>query len=281
VQALSSYNSESHAVVEPALCALGNDSLGFTASSYFSERGIFARFVWPDWPELLKDELATKVDEFHHEHSELKPVPSGTAAWQAVFRDWRSDSDSVRVIADAFTRRFGDRLRWVESERDARGQITARCRIEGIGKVILHLFWRDSSVVPENSVADADRESFQDSVREVFGWAKSRIRHILDALHEKLSAVYGDRFRGLYVYGSYARPDAGIELPIDSDLDVALILSDFASVHEERERFGDVVYDLSLEHDLVISVIPIREADYKEGKTNFTRVISEYAIPVA
>jgi len=61
---------------------------------------------------------------------------------------------------------------------------------------------------------------------------------------------------------------------------VALILSDFDNVHEERERFGDFIYDLSLEHGLVISVMPILEADFREGRTNFTRVISSYAIPV-
>jgi len=51
-------------------------------------------------------------------------------------------------------------------------------------------------------------------------------------------------------------------------------------MHEERKRFGDFTYDLSLEHGLVISVIPIKEADFREGQTNFTRVISQYAVPV-
>jgi hypothetical protein len=61
---------------------------------------------------------------------------------------------------------------------------------------------------------------------------------------------------------------------------VALILSDFQNLYEERARFGDIVADLSLEHSLVISVVPIAEADFRESRTNFTRVISEYAIPV-
>jgi predicted nucleotidyltransferase len=84
----------------------------------------------------------------------------------------------------------------------------------------------------------------------------------------------------LYVFGSYARPDAGIQLHESSDLDVALILSDFDTVYDERERFGDITYDLSLEHGLVISVVPIKETDFREGQTNFTRVISQYAVPV-
>ena len=102
----------------------------------------------------------------------------------------------------------------------------------------------------------------------------------LDTLNARLQPLYGERFKGLYVFGSYARPDAGIELSIDSDLDVALILSDFDSPFEERERYGDIVADLSLEHSLVISLVPLREADFREGHTNFTRVISAYAVPV-
>jgi predicted nucleotidyltransferase len=92
--------------------------------------------------------------------------------------------------------------------------------------------------------------------------------------------LYGDRFRGLYVFGSYARPDAGIKLPIDSDLDIALVLSDLRDVGEEIDRFGDIRAALSLENDLVISLIPVAEADFRNGRTNFVRAISEYAIPV-
>jgi type I restriction enzyme S subunit len=35
-----------------------------------------------------------------------------------------------------------------------------------------------------------------------------------------LEAIYGDRLRGVYLYGSYARDDAGD----DSDIDVAVVL---------------------------------------------------------
>ena len=118
------------------------------------------------------------------------------------------------------------------------------------------------------------------ATQEVWKWAERRIQAILDALNERLRALYRERFRGLYVFGSYARPDTGIELPEDSDLDVALLLSDFENIYDERARFGDITYDLELEHGLAISVIPIREADFREGRTNFTRVISSYAIPV-
>lgn len=144
----------------------------------------------------------------------------------------------------------------------------------------MDLAWKDSFAPIPPSVSDSDHEALQASFREVFHWAASRIKPVLDRLHDKLKELYGERFRGLYIFGSYARPDAGIELPVDSDLDVALILSEFESPYKEIERFSEITSDLSLEHGPVISLVPIRESDFKEGKTNFIRVISEYAIPV-
>jgi predicted nucleotidyltransferase len=280
MQALSWYNPDTHSKIERALNALQDESLGFNATPYFSQRGLFARFVWPDWPEHLQKDLAERIDNFHRSHHELLPIAPGTPEWQAVYRDWRSDPESVSVIAEAFSKNFPERVRWVESERDSRGRIGGHCYVADAGEITLHLSWRDSTSVPLGSLSEADLAAFRVSIQEVFSWAASRIRPILDALHDKLQALYGERFRGLYVFGSYARPDAGIKLSEDSDLDIALILSDFDSIYDERKRFGDITYDLSLEHGLVISVVPIREADFREGRTNFTRGISQYAVPV-
>ena len=281
MQALSSYNPHKHSVIGPALRAVEDRERGFTAESYFSQRDVFAHFVWPDWPDSLSREIADRVERFHHDHPELRVVKEGSTDWTAVFRDWRTDPESVAVIAQAFSKYFGkDRVAWVESERDARGRIGGQCKIEGLGEIALHLFWRDSSAVPLGVLADSDRELFQQSANEVFRWAEQRIKPVLAALYDRLSELYGERFRELYVFGSYARPDAGIELPEDSDLDVAVILSDFENPYHEISRFSQITSDLSSEHSLLISVVPIREVDYREGKTNFIRVISEDAIRV-
>jgi len=263
---------------------------------------MFGCFVWPDWPRALASELGSRVDAFHTQHPGLRPVQAGTPEWDAVFRGWRSDPRSALAIAGAFTKHFGDRILWVESEKDTRGRIAAKLRIEGLGEttppppetppslragwrassgeVTLNLSWKDSIAIPPGPLSDADLEAFAASVKEISHWAQRRIQPILDILQERLKALYGERFRGLYVFGSYARPDAGIELPVSSDLDLALVLSDFDNLYEERARFGDLVADLSLEHSLVISVVPVSEADFREGRTNFSRVVSEYAVPV-
>jgi len=302
MQALSSYSPEEHPFVEPALELLKDGAHRLSVESCYTAIGVFACFVWPDWPPMLAEELGARVTAFRARYPELRPVQEGTREWDAVFHGWCSDQESATAIAKAFTKQFGKRVVWVESQKDTRGRIAAKLRIEGLGEttppppetppllregwrdtsgeVSLQLFWQNSMAIPPGHLSDMDHAAFNASIREISSWAEGRIRPILDTLQKRLKALYGERFRGLYVFGSYARPDAGIELPASSDLDLALVLSDFGNLYEERARFGDLVADLSLEHSMVISVVPVSEADFREGRTNFGRVISEYAVPV-
>jgi len=304
MQALASYSPDHHATVQAEVLGLEDALLGLEAGTYLAARGYFARFVWPDWPQTLTEQLVTRVKAFVAQHPQLTMVGDRSPEWDGVFHGWRSDPESAKVIADAFAKNFGDRLVWVESERDGRGRIGGTSRIKSLTQPVsfspdhplasvprpreesdaerfsMQLTWKDSFAPLPGPMTDADRAAFESSVQEVFDWASQRVKTVLDTLHIKLRELYSERFRGLYVFGSYARPDAGIELPEDSDLDVALLLSELESPYEEIKRFGQITSDLSLEHGLVISLVPIREGDFKEGRTNFTRVISEYAIPV-
>jgi len=304
MQALSSYSQSKHADVAQALASLRSPADGLSADAFVTPKGLFARFIWPDLPIEISAKLGELVGALHAKHPELdlRPVEKNSPEWNSIFHGWSEDLESAVAIERIFSAHFPKRVSWVESQRDRGGRITAKLRIEGLGEttpppletppslragwraslgeVTLNLFWKDSMAIPPGPLSAADLEAFRASVREVSQWAERRIRPVLDALQQRLKALYGERFRGLYVFGSYARPDAGIELPESSDLDVALILSDFENLYEERARFGDIVADLSLEHSLVISVVPIAEADFRESRTNFTRVISEYAVPV-
>jgi len=73
-----------------------------------------------------------------------------------------------------------------------------------------------------------------------------RARALLRALTEGLAGIYGDRLRGVYLYGSYAR---GSQDP-ESDLDVLIVLADFEHYGEELDRTSEIVAALSLEHGI-------------------------------
>lgn len=88
---------------------------------------------------------------------------------------------------------------------------------------------------------------------------------ILQELKRGLEDIYGPRLKGLYLYGSQARGDA----EEDSDIDVAMVLDDYESVGEEIERYGEMRASICLEHDCVISVVPITLRDWERGGSAF------------
>jgi len=279
--ALSFYKPEMEAELQSDLAHTFGDAAqleGIVATPTLSNAGSFVRFDWADWPAQLSQEFAERVQQFHRERNWLRRADS--SEWNMVFRGSETDAEASAKIADIFQRHFDDRISWVRCVRDLKGRITAWVRIKDTGQVAFDLTWKDFNVFAIG-VAGVDERTLHAAIKEAHDWASSRIRPILDTLKQKLHELYGDRFKGLYVFGSYALPDAGIELPADSDLDVALILSDFDNPYEEIKRFGHITSDLSLEHGIVVSLVPIRERDFVEGKTNFIRVISEEAIRVA
>jgi len=89
------------------------------------------------------------------------------------------------------------------------------------------------------------------------GLGKADIQPILDELKAGLQAIYGPRLRQVILFGSYARGEA----EDGSDIDVAIVLEDYASVAEERERTGDLTYRLSFDNDTVIQTLFLREQD--------------------
>ncbi len=68
-----------------------------------------------------------------------------------------------------------------------------------------------------------------------------------------VTGLYGDRLAKVILYGSYARGDAHEE----SDVDFLVVLKDESiSVYREIDRMNDVVFDLSLKFNRMISIVP-------------------------
>jgi len=108
-------------------------------------------------------------------------------------------------------------------------------------------------------------------------WGTAPLREILQRLKAGLEEIYGDRLKGVYLYGSRARGDARP----DSDVDVAVVLDDFESPHATRRMMSHLVADLCLESDLHLSAMPIREADWLTREKLFIRNAREDEVAVA
>ena len=89
------------------------------------------------------------------------------------------------------------------------------------------------------------------------------IKQALDDLQKALAQVYGERLRGIYLYGSYARGDYHPE----SDVDVIIALEGVVNPSQEIDLIGDLVADISLEHNILIATFPVPEQWLKTRKS--------------
>ncbi len=101
-----------------------------------------------------------------------------------------------------------------------------------------------------------------------------RITTLLNELKAGLKTIYGNRLKGVYLFGSYARGDQDKE----SDLDILVVLHDFENYAQEVNRTGQLAADLSLQYGITISAVFIREHDWLHGETPFLSNVREEAL---
>ena len=85
------------------------------------------------------------------------------------------------------------------------------------------------------------------------------IKNILDQLHYRFEAIYGDRLSNMLLYGSQARGDADPE----SDIDVLVVLKGEVSPCDEIEITIKDVAGISLENDVVVSCVFVSEEQFE------------------
>jgi uncharacterized protein len=103
----------------------------------------------------------------------------------------------------------------------------------------------------------------------------AKIRKLLKELKGGLVSMYGDRLRGLYLYGSYARGD----YRKGSDVDVMILLADYKSYWNELERSTELASDLSLKYDVTLSRLIIKEIQWKQSDIPVLRNIHKDGVP--
>jgi uncharacterized protein len=76
-----------------------------------------------------------------------------------------------------------------------------------------------------------------------------KLKAILDELRSHFEEIYGDRLVKMILFGSQARGEANS----DSDIDVLVVLKGQVNPGEEIEKTGNIVADLSLQYEELLS----------------------------
>jgi predicted nucleotidyltransferase len=87
----------------------------------------------------------------------------------------------------------------------------------------------------------------------------------LAQLERGLKDLYGDRFRGLLLYGSHARGEADE----GSDVDLLVLLDGPVAPVRELLRMEPVTWPLSLHSGFALSTLPFSFQKYRQADDNF------------
>jgi len=94
----------------------------------------------------------------------------------------------------------------------------------------------------------------------------NNIRKILRELKKGLQKIYGEKLKAVILFGSYARGEAH---PPDSDIDVTIVLKGEFDYWKMNKLASEIVADISLKHDVVISRKLTSDEDYANSKFPF------------
>jgi predicted nucleotidyltransferase len=93
---------------------------------------------------------------------------------------------------------------------------------------------------------------------------------------DELEKLYGERLRGVLLFGSAARD----KLDEDSDIDIAVVLDEIPNRFAEHERTGDLSSQISLQYNTLVCFFFAPEDDYEQGKYAAYRAIKREGIAI-
>ena len=103
-----------------------------------------------------------------------------------------------------------------------------------------------------------------------------RVKKLLKELKTGLTRIYGRQLDAVYLYGSYARGDN----QEGSDLDVLVVLNDFQRRAAEIRRISELIGDLSLDFEITVSPLFMRESEWKANKFPLLRNVKKEGVPI-
>jgi predicted nucleotidyltransferase len=87
---------------------------------------------------------------------------------------------------------------------------------------------------------------------------QENIKLIIEEFKAKIQNLYGKRLKNIILYGSWARVDQNEY----SDIDLAILLEGDVNPGKEIDRMINIITDLQMKYNALISVYPVSEKNY-------------------
>jgi len=98
---------------------------------------------------------------------------------------------------------------------------------------------------------------------------------LLKEIKSRLAAAYGDRLKGVVLYGSEAQGDA----ERDSDIDLLVLLDGAVQLGRDTRTIIDALYPLVLSAGRPIHAQPVEAAVYEAGEFALYRNVKQEGVP--
>ena len=86
-----------------------------------------------------------------------------------------------------------------------------------------------------------------------------KIDNVIKEFKSKVKKLYGSKLKEIILYGSWARNMANE----DSDIDLLVVLKEEIIPGKEIDRMIDIITEINLENNVLLSVYPVSEKDYQ------------------
>ena len=86
-----------------------------------------------------------------------------------------------------------------------------------------------------------------------------KINKVIKEFKSKIKKLYGSKLKEIILYGSWARNKANE----DSDIDLLVVLKKKIMPGKEIDRMIDIITELNLKYNVLLSVYPVSEYDYQ------------------